>query len=633
MCAICGIFRCDGSPVDTQRVERMRDAMSLRGPDAADFGSGPGYALGHRRLAVIDLTDAGRQPIPNEDGTIKVILNGEIYNFQVLREQLLAAGHRFRSSSDTEVLVHGYEEWGMRELLNRIRGMFAFALVDQRSETIYLARDPLGKKPLFFRWADRELIFASSARALSLAVSNALSVDPRAISDLVSNLYVPGPRTIFDGVEKVLPGHFVSYNRSGERRDEQYWNADFYHPEEGISEAVWMDRIDEVLTTAVRRRLVADVPLGLLLSGGVDSSLVTAIAATSVGSVKTFSVAADDHELDETRYASAVARRYKTDHHVLRVRGDVRRHLPALVASLGEPMADASALNFVGIAELARQSVTVVLTGDGGDEGFGGYSTFWAYFHAARLAGWLPTGMRPAAAKVAASLQQMPGALRRTGTLLKLASLPVERTFHGGRWITAADRDALFSKEMREQVAGHDPAGHYRAALESTSRAATVDRVMQAHLLTTLPDDYLAKVDAASMAVSLEARSPFLDQDLIELAMKIPQHVRFSGGIPKSLVRRLARRYLPAHVIDRKKQGFVAPVGKWLRDDWSDLVDDTVLGPHIERRNWFERAALERIVAEHRRGRDRGYLLWTLIILELWMRMTVDGTLKPGSAI
>lgn len=630
MCAICGIFRRDRSPIDAGRLETMRDAMSQRGPDAADASFGPGFALGHRRLAIIDLSDAGRQPMPNEDGTIHVILNGEIYNFQELRPELLAAGHRFRSQSDTEVLVHGYEEWGIERLLKRVRGMFAFALVDSRSMTIHLARDPLGKKPLFFRWADDELVFASSARALSLAVEGPLSIDPRAISDLLSNLYVPGPRTIFNGVEKVLPGHSVSFDRSGRRTDYQYWKPDFFHPEEGVSETTWLDRVDESLTRAVRRRLIADVPLGLLLSGGVDSSLITAIAARTAGAVKTFSVAADDEELDESRYASAVAERYGTEHRVLRVSGNVRQHLPMMIASLGEPMADASALNFVGISQLAREFVTVVLTGDGGDEGFGGYSTFSAYFHAARLVGWLPSGIQPLTANVAAAMQQIGGPMKRAGTLLSLASFPVERTFQGGRWLAPSDREALFSDEMKAQLGGHDPTEHYRKALVSANGATMVDRVMQAHLLTTLPDDYLAKADSASMAASLEARSPLLDQDLIELAMRIPASIRFARGTPKALLRKLAYRYVPRHVIDRKKQGFVAPVGKWLREDWSDLVDDAVLGTHVERRNWFKRRSLERIVAEHRQGIDRGYLLWSLVILELWMRLAVDRTLKPG---
>jgi len=276
------------------------------------------------------------------------------------------------------------------------------------------------------------------------------------------------------------------------------------------------------------------------------------------------------------------------------------------------------------VARLARQFVTVALTGDGGDEGFGGYSTFWAYYHASRLRSVLPSASLSPLAVLAEGLRQTAGPFRRAGTLLRLASNPVEDTFAGGNWIRRADRDALFTDAMREKLGSHDSAGHYQRALACDNGAGIVDRVMQAHMLTTLPDDYLAKADAASMAVGVEARSPFLDQELIELAMRIPAKMRFSGGTPKALLRHLAYRYLPRQTIDRRKQGFVAPVGRWLREDWQDLVQGVILGPEIERRGFFKRSALERVVAQHREGYDFGYLLWTLLMLELWMRMAVD---------
>lgn len=633
MCGICGVFRPDGAVIAQDRIERIRDAMSFRGPDAAGATVGEGFGLGHRRLAIIDLSEAGCQPMRNEDGSIQIVLNGEIYNFQELRKPLVDAGHQFRSSSDTEVLIHGYEEWGLERLLRQLRGMYAFALIDRPRRIVHLARDPLGKKPLFFRWTGDELIFASSARALTLGTNGSPVVDPRAIDDLLANLYVPGPRTIFKDVEKVLPGHAVSFDSSGRRHDLVHWKPDFFHPEHGVSESVWLDRIEAALDTAVRRRLIADVPVGLLLSGGVDSSLVTAFAARAAGAVQTFSVAADQASLDESSYAQAVADHCRTNHRVLRVGGDVRRRLPRLIASLGEPMADASALNLIGISELARDSVTVALTGDGGDEGFGGYSTFWAYFHAASVRRFLPNAALPALAGVADVLRNAGGPIRRAGTLLRLAARPVEETYAGGAWLRAQLRRSLYTDGMAQQLAGHDPAAHYRLALASSNGASSTDRVMQAHLLTVLPDDYLAKVDSATMAVSLEARSPFLDQDLIELAMRIPLATRFSGGAPKALLRRLAYRFLPRHIIDRPKQGFVAPVGQWLRRDWIDLIEAVVLGPAVERRGWFTRSALERVVADHRRGHDRGYLLWTLLVLELWMQMAVDRTLTADAQL
>jgi asparagine synthase (glutamine-hydrolysing) len=627
MCGICGIFRPDKAPVDPARVEKMRDLMAYRGPDGFGLTHGPGFALGHRRLAIIDLSEAGKQPIFNEDGTVQITFNGEIYNFNDLRPELEAAGHRFRSRTDSEVLVHGYEEWGLEGLLKRTRGMFALALLDSRSGEIHLARDPLGKKPLFFRFADGELAFASSARALVQGLRSLPEIDVAAIDDLLWNLYIPGPRTIFAGVEKLLPGHGLTIGRDGKRRDLQYWQPDFMHPEQGVSEEEWLDRIEAALTSAVKRRLVADVPLGVLLSGGVDSSLVTAVAAKSAGRVKTFSVATEDPALDESSYAKAVADRYDTDHHTLPVRSDVKADLPCLVAAMGEPLADASAANLFAIAKLARQHVTVVLTGDGGDEGFGGYSQMWVAHNADQLRRYLPSPLRPLAASGAALLQRGPGNVHRAGTLLKYAAEPLERTFGETGWLKWEDRTSLYTPEFSALLGKHRPIEHYIKALSGQNGALLADRVMQAQLETILADDYLPKVDLATMAVSLEGRSPFLDQDLMELAMRIPAKARFSGGTPKALLRSLARRHLPAEGVDRRKQGFVAPVGRWLRSDWSDLVDDFILGPHVERRGWFNRAALQQMVNEHRSGINHAYLLWTLLILEMWVRMTVDDSL------
>ena len=279
MCGICGIYRPDRAPVDPRRIERMRDAMAYRGPDGVGLTYGPGYGLGHRRLSIFDLSENGLQPMANEDGSVEIVFNGAIYNFVGLRQELRDRGHRFRSQADTEVLIHGYEEWGLEKLLARIRGMFAFAIFDHTRHSLHLARDPLGKKPLFFRWRDRELIFASSARALALALEATPEIDPIAVDQLLCDMYIPGPRSIFEGVEKLPPGHALSLDADGQRKDLVHWSPDFLHPEPGISDEEWLERIEHSLEGAVSRRLVADVPVGILLSGGVDSSLVTATAA------------------------------------------------------------------------------------------------------------------------------------------------------------------------------------------------------------------------------------------------------------------------------------------------------------------------------------------------------------------
>jgi asparagine synthase (glutamine-hydrolysing) len=627
MCGICGIFRPDGRVIDPDRVVRMRDVMTFRGPDGAGLSHGPGFALGHRRLSIIDLSDAGAQPMANEDGSIQITFNGEIYNFAELRSQLEAADHNFASRTDTEVLLHGYETWGLEGLLRRIRGMYALALLDRRQNQIHLARDPLGKKPLFLHWSRGELVFSSSARSLVRGMESTPPIDPAAIENLLWNLYIPGPGSIFQGVEKLLPGHAATFSSDGTRSDLVHWQPDFLHPDERLDEEECLERVEAALTTAVQRRLVADVPLGVMLSGGVDSGLVTAVAARVRGQIETFSVAADDPAIDESSFALAVAKRYGTAHRQLRVRSDVRQTLPELVATMGEPLADASAANLFAISGLARQSVTVVLTGDGGDEGFGGYSYMRSYYYAGRLRRLLPPPLRRPVAAMGEALRRAPGSARRAGTLLRLAGLPPRESFsHQAGWLDRSLRSALFTPAFLARLNGHGPSTHYERAFDACNGANPVDQVTQAHARTILPDDYLAKVDLATMGASLEARCPFLDLDLLELAMRIPASLRFRRGEPKGLLRELARRLLPREVVDRRKQGFLAPVGQWLRrPDWSDLVDDMVLGGHVERRGWFQRDTLKQMVDEHRRGVNRAYLLWSLIILELWLRQTTDG--------
>jgi asparagine synthase (glutamine-hydrolysing) len=612
----------------------MRDAMIPRGPDGCGLSSGPGYALGHRRLAIIDLSDAGKQPMSSADGSIELVFNGEIYNFLDLRPELEQAGCVFRSHTDSEVLLHGYKQWGIEGLLRRIRGMFAFALLDRQRNEITLARDPLGKKPLFYRWVGGELAFASSARALAIGLPQTPEIDPRAIDDLLWNLYVPGPRSIFCDVEKVLPGRAWILGREAQPRQLVHWHGDFFQPETGISEQAWIERTEAALTTAVKRRFVADVPVGVMLSGGVDSSLVAALAARSIGRVRTFTVANEDPAENEADYALAVARRYDTEHHVLPVRSMVRRDLPRLVAAMGEPMGDSSAANLFAIAELARQSVTVVLTGDGGDEGFGGYTWFWLAHLGEQARRFLPTVGRPPLARLGRSLRAGPPLLRRAGTLLRsLACLPDELIGEGG-WIDRETRQALYTPEFRERVGEHSPTEHMQRILACSHGASMPDRVMQAHLQTILAEDYLPKVDLATMGVSLEARCPFLDLDVMELAMRIPAAVRFRGFRPKGLLRKLARKHLPRGCVDRRKKGFSAPIGLWLRKDWPDLVDALILGPQVERRGWFRRETLQRLVAEQREGRsDHAHLLWTLLVLELWVRIAVERTLSPSDQI
>ena len=440
----------------------------------------------------------------------------------------------------------------------------------------------MGKKPLFFRWSDGELAFSSSARSLVFGLSATPAIDLAAIDALLWSRYIPGPGTIFAGVEKLRPGNAWSLDRAGKVREFAHWRPDFRHPQTEVDAEEWLERIEDVLSTAVKRRLVADVPVGVMLSGGVDSSLVTALAAGSVGRVQTFCVASEDPRLDESPYAEAVARRYGTDHHVLPVRSNAREDLPQLVAAMGEPLADASAMNLFAIARMARQSVTVILTGDGGDEGFGGYNVAFAAHHAEQIRRLLPCAVQPWAGRLAAFLRRGPGVIRRAGTLLHMSANPLEETFCGLWAAEARARDELYTPEFRGVLGGHSPLGHYRSVMADSKGMPWADRVMQAHMTGLLPDDFLAKVDLATMAVSLEARCPFLDLDVLELAMQIPAAVRFRGRRPKGLLRRLAKRHLPKAGVDRRKQGFNAPIDLWFRSHWDDLVEDLILGPHVE---------------------------------------------------
>ena len=625
MCGICGIYQ-PGAAVDVGRVLAMRELMPFRGPDAVGISGDEGYALGHRRLAIIDLSEAGRQPMANEDGSVEIVLNGEIYNFAELRPDLERAGHRFRSRSDTEVLIHGYEEWGLEALLRRIRGMFAFAIVDKGRSEIHLARDPLGKKPLYFSYRDGELLFASNARAIARASLRAPEIDPTAVHDLLWHLYVPGPRTIFAGVEKLPGGSAVTFDVCGRRRDLVFWRPDFSRHDDVLEEEDWLREVDRSLTLAVERRLVSDVPLGVMLSGGVDSSLVTAITRKIAGKVMTFSVASDDPSIDESRWAGLVARHCRTEHHVLVVDSDVRKTLPQLVAAMGEPLGDASAANLFAISRVAREHVTVVLTGDGGDEGFGGYQHFLAAHLADRFRRFIPNVARPLLGLSGRAFQHLPVPLRRVGTLMRITGETAEEFFESfGRILDEPLRESLFTERAAAVLRGHDPVAHYRRTLAASRATLDADRLMEVQMQTLLPDDYLAKADVGTMAASLEGRAPFLDVDLIDLATRSPPCIRFRRNAPKGLLRELARRHVPAEAIDRRKQGFVAPVGAWLRGSWRDLVDAVVLGPEVERRGLFRRDALRFAVERQRAGGGGDYVVWTLLILELWLRMTVDG--------
>jgi len=635
VCGICGIFypTCRDRQPDADKLIKMRDRLTMRGPDASGLSLGKGYGLAHRRLSIIDLSAAGNQPMKTADGTVEIVCNGEIYNFRQLRAELEGLGYVFSSRTDTEVLLYGYVEWGLAGLLGRVLGMFAFAILDHRQWVLHLVRDPLGQKPLFYQWVGDAFVFASLACVFEEFTSHTINV--RAVDNLMFSFAIGGEHTIFENVQRVLPGSSLTILSDRRMQQETYWFPDFSQPDHGLSMSEWTTRVEDVLKSAVERCLVSDVPLGITLSGGIDSSLITSMASEMVGQVSTFSVATADPAHDESVYARVVAAHCKTDHHELQVSGQNVRHLlMRLIAGMGEPFADASAINLIAISELLREHITVALTGDGGDEGFGGYSYFLAYHLADTIRGYVPSGARPALAGLARLLLRTSGQLHRLGTVLRLAALPQRETI-AQAWFDVVNRRQFYTGELLDCLADYDPRQYYIDTFDRIKKVSLADGAMWTHILTILPDDYLVKGDYATMALGLEARSPFLERDVIDLATRIPAAVRFQGYKRKSILRQVASSRLPRDIVDRPKKGFVTPIWLWLTTSWDDLVQEFILGPHLEQRGWFRRDALEAIVRQHRHmpATSSGYFLWTLLVLELWLRLNIEHTLSAHDLI
>ncbi|MFB3891680.1 MAG: asparagine synthase (glutamine-hydrolyzing) [Phycisphaerae bacterium] len=636
MCGICGIIDFDGRPVDRDLVIRMRDVMTCRGPDACGLHVGPGAALGHRRLSIIDLSPAAAQPMTNEDGTAVLVFNGEIYNFQDLRPELEAAGHQFKSRSDSEVALHGYEQWGLDGLAKRILGMFAAAIWDSRKRQLHLLRDHLGKKPLFYQAVGGRVMFASDIKALWIANGRRVELDEQALDEFFYYTVISGRRTIFRGVHRLPPAHAATFDASGEKLT-RFWSPD-YSAKQAKSVDEWLEGIDHHLRRAVRRRLVADVPLGGFLSGGVDSSTVCALmAAEGHSRPKTFTVGfTDAARWDERRFSRAVAERIGSEHTELIVKPDVAPILSDLVWHYGEPFGDSSAVPTYLIAREARKHVTVVLTGDGGDEAFAGYSRHrrpWLAHRWRAIPGFIRRRLLPLAARgvgviaprtlFARNLELSAGHL--AGDVRALAAATC--WFDG--W-----RDILYTPDFRSRLGAFHPLEAQRPLMDSLRGPTAVDKASEYLLLTTLCDDYLVKVDVATMAHSLEARCPFLDVELLNFAMTIPAGVLLEGNQAKSLLKRYAARLVPPEVVYRKKKGFSVPIRQWMQNEWAAPLERLLLSKTALDRGYFDPRTVRRIIGEHVSGRRNHVArLWTLLVFETWNRLFVDQTLKPGEPV
>ncbi len=624
MCGIVGIAHLDGSPVDETKLGLMGAALRHRGPDASGSWCEGGIGLGHRRLSIIDLSPEANQPLSDVSGHNVIVFNGEIYNFPEQRRRLESDGYPFATHSDTEVILALYRERGV-DCLSELRGMFAFAIYDRERRQLFLARDRVGKKPLYYAFDGSTLVFASEVKAIFAGGLLAPEPDFEQLEAFLQLGYVPGPRSAFVGVRSLPPGCYLTLSADGELGEHRYWRLN-YRSKDRRSEAEWKERIAATLDEAVRIRLVSDVPLGAFLSGGMDSSAVVALMSRAQSRVKTFSIGFGDDDYDERRYARMVAERFDTEHHEFQVEPQLDEMLPVLVEHYDEPFGDPSALPSLYISRLARQQggVTVVLNGDGGDENFGGYERYRAH-RIAMLVTKVP-GLR----QLAPLGRYLPET--RRGTTLRKGKrfLQILARARGEAGLAIYER--LIGKfELDELTALLGPAwprtspNRHDLALATAFRGARglrgVDELLHVDFHSYLPDDLLVKMDRASMAFSLEARSPFLDHVLLEETARMPASLKLRGFRLKYLLRELLRDLLPEEVLERPKMGFGVPLEHWFRGPMADWLRETLLDGELVRQRLLQDEAISGLIDRHVRGiENRADHLWLLIVLEFWWR-------------
>lgn len=625
MCGIAGILLPDArAPVDEALLVRMRDTLVHRGPDEGGVHTEPGVGLAHRRLSIIDLS-SGHQPLFNEDGSVAVVYNGEIYNFPELVEELRAAGHRFRTRCDTEVIVHAWEEWGAA-CVTRLRGMFAFALWDRKRATLFLARDRLGIKPLYYaRLDDGTWLFGSELKALRVHPRLGDRVDPSAVEDYFAYGYVPEPRTILRGAWKLSPGHTLEIVRGRTPPEPvRYWDVVFDGPCTGDREAAAHELIER-LREAVRVRMVAEVPLGAFLSGGVDSSAVVAMmAGLSDEPVNTCSIAFSDPRFDESGYAARVAGRYHTRHRMERVDAADFALVDRLVSLYDEPFADSSAMPTYRVCELARRQVTVALSGDGGDEALAGYRRYRGHLLEERMRDALPLGLRRVLFGTLAALYPKadwaPRPLRAKATFQALARDSVEGYFHGVSILKDAMRRRLFSPALRRDLQGYNAIEVLRGH-DRNGPGHPLSRVQYLDFKTYLPGDILTKVDRASMAHALEVRVPILDHLLVEWMCALPPQWKLDGGEGKRLFKTALQPHIDADILYRPKMGFAVPLAGWFRGPLRERIRSAILGPVLGDSGLFDRDYLIQLLDRHQSGRrDHSAPLWSLLMFEGFLR-------------
>jgi asparagine synthase (glutamine-hydrolysing) len=622
MCGLAGLFHLETpKPVAPERVRAMIDAQAHRGPDGSGVWSAPGVGLGHLRLSIIDVAGSP-QPMHSEDGALTIIYNGEVYNFAEVRAELKALGHQFRTAGDTEVILLGYRQWGAG-ILPRLNGMFAFAIHDARDASLFLARDRFGVKPLHYvPLADGSIAFASELKGLLANPAVRREPDPTAIEDYFALGYVPDDACIVSGVKKLPGGTYLHLVRGKPLPAPQtWWDIDFSQRAKG-SVADLEAEMRERLRAAVTSRMVADVPLGAFLSGGVDSSTVVAfMAEASREAVQTCSIGFDSAALDETAYADVIAKRFATNHRSRIVGADDYSAIDVLAAAFDEPFADASALPTWRVCQLARETVTVALSGDGADEAFAGYRRYKFQAAEERVRGLLPAGLRSgvfgALGRHYPKADWAPQMFRAKSTFQSLARGGAEAYARSVGVIPPEMRHGFYGEGFARALQGHRAEDRYIRAMDNAPARDALDRAQYADLKIWLPGDILTKVDRTSMAVSLEAREPLLDHRLVEFAATLPVSMRLRGGEGKWLMKKAMEGHLPKDILYRQKMGFVTPISAWFRGPLAGVAEALITKSRLADSGWFDMPVLAKLAAEHKAGiGEHGRLLWQLVMLD-----------------
>jgi len=621
MCGIAGIVDYR-EPPSLDLLRRMTDSIRHRGPDGSGcFQDGP-VALGHRRLAIIDLK-TGDQPMKSPDGRLTIVYNGEIYNYRPLRAMLAAQGCVFHTESDTEAILRAYDAYGA-DCVRHLRGMFAFALWDARDQSLLLARDRLGIKPLYYAWDGHRLLFGSELKALVQSPTLDRSLDPLALDDYLTYLYIPAPKTIYRSARKLPAGHTLRVTREGAVLRE-YWDLSFdAQPDQG--EARYTDSIREALRDSVQTHLMSDVPLGAFLSGGIDSSAVVATMASIMSEpVKTASIGFDESGFDEIPYARMVSRAFHTQAQERIVQASATKILESLVWHFDEPFADSSMIPTYYVSQVARERVTVCLSGDGGDENFAGYRRYRFDVLENRVRDVLPAGVRRPLFGTLGMLYPKADWLPRVfraKTLFTNLSLSPERAYgHTMSWFTSEWKDRIYRPDWQDQIADYDPHSVLEAHFARTAGWDPLSRIQYVDIKTYLVDDILTKVDRASMAHSLEVRVPLLDHEFMERAAAIPSGYKLRGGEGKYIFKRALAGTVPDEVLNRPKMGFTIPLSRWFRNELRPMFEATVLAPDACLREQFEQETIRRMWSLHQQGRrDFAPYLWALLVFEQWAR-------------